>query len=97
MTVIKNRKSISASQKYFDDLARAGYSQSADYQQILFKPGKALQSRELNFLQSIINEKIKKQMWRLKKCSKFFVSIALKVKMINKKSQNLNVWLFAYI
>ncbi len=58
-TEIKNRKSISASQKYFDDLAKAGYPQSADYQQILFKPGKALQSRELNFLQSIINEKIK--------------------------------------
>jgi len=59
MTTIKNRTSISQGNKYYDDLAKVGYTEARDYQQVLFKPGKVLQSRELNFLQSLLHEKLK--------------------------------------
>lgn len=59
MAEIKNRTVISAGNKYYDDLYKVGYDAKKDYQQVLFKSGKVLQSRELNFLQSLLHEKIK--------------------------------------
>lgn len=58
---IKNRKSISQSASYFDDYQRGNYwnETAKNYQSVLFKGGKPLQSRELNLLQSMLHERIK--------------------------------------
>lgn len=58
---IKNRKSISQSASYFDDYQRGNYwnETAKNYQSVLFKGGKPLQSRELNLLQSILHNRLK--------------------------------------
>lgn len=61
MTQIKNRKSLSQGTTYYDDYEKTGYwnKTAKDYQSVLFRSGKPLQSRELNFLQSLMHDKLK--------------------------------------
>ena len=62
VTDIKNRKALGAGQ-YHDDIGKSYYNNGAypavDYKQILFRPGQVVQNRELNYLQTILHEKIK--------------------------------------
>jgi hypothetical protein len=44
---------------YFDDFFKTEHNFAKNYKQILFVPGRPLQSRELNQIQSIINDNIK--------------------------------------
>lgn len=58
---VKNRKFLAVSNSFYDDYLKPNYwnKTAKDYKQILFKAGKPLQSRELNFLQSIFHDKLK--------------------------------------
>lgn len=62
VTIIKNRQSLAAGQ-YHDDLGKSHYETGTyphkNHDQILVRPGQSVQNRELNFLQTILQEKIK--------------------------------------
>lgn len=61
-TNIKNRKSL-GSNIYQDDFGKQQYTSNGSYphdqyDQVLFRPGQVIQNRELNFLQTVLREKI---------------------------------------
>lgn len=62
VTIVKNRRSLGAGQ-YHDDLGKSHYETGTyphkKHLQVLIRPGQSVQNREINFLQTILHEKIK--------------------------------------